>query len=81
VAADTACLMLVWQRGHVEQTSGVLPPLHWQPWPVHSCQQFMTTRAALLLSLQRDYLVLTRAAADLLTERLRRPIKPCSETP
>lgn len=31
--------------------------------------------------LQRDYLVLTRAAADLLTERLRRPIKPCSETP
>lgn len=31
--------------------------------------------------LQRDYLVLTRRAADLLTERLRQPIKPCSPTP
>ncbi len=30
---------------------------------------------------QRDYLLLTRRAADLLTERMRRPIKPCSPTP
>lgn len=30
---------------------------------------------------QRDYLVLSRRAADLLAERLRRPIKPCSPTP
>ncbi|PSC72778.1 39S ribosomal mitochondrial [Micractinium conductrix] len=31
--------------------------------------------------LQRDYLVLTQRAADLLTERMRQPIKPCSPTP
>lgn len=31
--------------------------------------------------LQRDYLVITRAAADLLAERLRRPIRPNSPTP
>lgn len=31
--------------------------------------------------LQRDYLVLTKRAVDLLMERLRRPIKPCSPTP
>ncbi|KAI3428201.1 hypothetical protein D9Q98_006581 [Chlorella vulgaris] len=31
--------------------------------------------------LQRDYLVITRAAVELLTERMRRPIKPFSPSP
>jgi hypothetical protein len=31
--------------------------------------------------LQRDHLVLTRRAVELVTERVRRPIKPCSPTP
>lgn len=31
--------------------------------------------------LQRDHLVITQRAVELVTERMRRPIKPCSPTP